>query len=48
MTPDGTVYEGSWRFGLPFGRGVCRYADGAEYSGEWRDGQPHGKGKRTY
>jgi hypothetical protein len=38
------IYQGTFRGGLPHGRGVCRYANGEKYVGEWRRGYFNGKG----
>lgn len=37
-------YEGSFRRGLPHGRGTYTWANGDVYSGQWRNGKRHGKG----
>ncbi len=37
-------YDGTWKSGLPHGRGRLEYADGKYYDGEWRMGKKHGEG----
>ena len=44
---DGSVYEGEFLNGVPFGKGICYYLNGAVYEGMWRHHEPHGQGKMT-
>ena len=46
--PDGSVYEGEFRAGLPHGRGHYRRTDGLEYRGHFRDGAFDGEGQMTW
>ena len=46
--PDGTIYQGDFRFGHPHGKGKITYADGGEFEGEFERGYPHGHGICSY
>jgi len=43
--PDGSLYEGYWKFGQPNGYGRMFHADGDVYIGYFLDGKAEGKGK---
>jgi hypothetical protein len=46
--PDGTTYEGQWKFRERNGRGTLIFPDGRKYVGDFKSGQRHGKGTLTY
>jgi hypothetical protein len=46
--PDGTVYDGQWRFRERNGMGTLTFPDGRKYSGEFKSGQRHGRGTMIY
>src|SRR5450759_5264132 len=46
--PDGTRYEGEWRYFVMNGRGVLTAPNGDRYDGEWRDGLMNGRGVVAY
>jgi len=46
--PDGTTYEGQWKFRERNGQGTLTFPDGRKYIGEFKSGQRHGKGTMTY
>ena len=46
--PDGTIYEGQWKFRERNGQGTLSFPDGRKYVGEFKSGQRHGKGTMTY
>jgi len=41
-------YRGSFKKGLPHGKGTYEYADGSLYEGMWSKGLRHGAGKLTF
>lgn len=41
---DGTVYEGDFEEGQPYGDGIIRYANGDVYTGGWEESAPDGDG----
>ena len=45
--PDGSIYEGEFRDGVPHGQGGMTRKDGGRYEGEFRDGEPTGEGTWT-
>ena len=46
IAPDGAggIYCGTFRDGLPTGKGTLEQDDGGRYEGEWRDGRRDGVG----
>jgi hypothetical protein len=46
--PDGTIYEGQWKFREKNGWGKLTYRDGRKYIGEFKSDQRHGKGTMIY
>lgn len=46
--PDGSRYEGDWRFDLKQGFGAYYYPNGDIYEGAWFKGQRHGLGTYFY
>jgi hypothetical protein len=46
--PNGAIYKGETKDGLPHGRGVMTYKNGERYEGEFFEGSKHGKGKYYY
>jgi hypothetical protein len=44
---DGSVFEGEFLNGIPYGEGVCYYLNGNIYKGTWRHHEPNGFGKMT-
>ena len=46
--PDGTVYEGQWRFRERSGQGTLTFPDGRKYIGEFKSGKRHGQGTMTF
>jgi len=46
--PDGSVYEGDFRAGVPHGGGHYQRADGVEYRGSFTDGTFDGEGELTW
>jgi len=46
--PDGTTYEGQWKFRERDGQGTLTFPDGRKYIGEFKSGQRHGQGTMTY
>ena len=46
--PDGTIYEGQWKFRERNGQGTLTFPDGRKYVGEFKSGQRHGKGTMTW
>ena len=40
--PDGTIFEGYFRHGLPNGRGRIIYSDREIYEGDFIDNKAHG------
>ena len=46
--PNGTVYEGTLKHGVPDGRGTYTYPGGNKYTGELRASYLHGRGKMIY
>ena len=46
--PDGIVYEGDLKNGIPNGYGKFTYPDGTQYIGGVKNAQYHGKGKIIY
>lgn len=45
---DGRLYEGSFKNGKPFGKGVKIWPDGRKYDGHWKNGMPAGLGTKVY
>ncbi len=41
-------YEGSFKNGYPYGKGIYTWANGEIYNGEWEDGKRNGIGDFTY
>ena len=41
---DGSKYEGTWKKGVPHGKGKRKYINGDLYEGEWRNFKRHGRG----
>ncbi len=41
---DGSVFVGTFRDGLPEGKGTCYYSNGDRYEGSWGKNSPHGEG----
>ena len=48
LHPNGAVYEGEIRDGVPHGQGKETHPDGLVFESEWRDGDPLGKGTVTF
>ncbi len=48
VLPNGSVYKGMMKEGLPDGIGEAKLADGSTYKGEWKAGYPEGKGSFTF
>lgn len=49
VNPDGSRYQGEWRFDKKNGKGLYIYGNNdGTYEGEWRDNKRHGKGVRVY
>lgn len=46
--PDGTRYEGQWKFRERNGQGTLMFPDGRKYIGDFKSGQRHGKGTMIY
>ena len=46
--PDGTVYEGQWKFRERNGQGTLTYPDGRKYTGAFKSGQRHGQGTMLF
>ncbi len=46
--PDGTRYEGQWKYRERNGRGTLTYPDGRVYTGQFKGDQRHGKGSLVY
>ena len=46
--PDGTVYEGQWKFRERSGQGTLKFPDGRIYAGEFKSGRRHGQGTMTF
>jgi hypothetical protein len=42
--PDGSVWTGEFKEGVPSGRGVCYYSNGDRYEGQWANNAPYGEG----
>jgi hypothetical protein len=42
---DGSTYEGSWKQGMPEGRGALLRPNGVKYTGSWKGGLIHGDGE---
>lgn len=45
--PNGDVYEGGYKYNLPFGFGILFYNEGGTYEGGFRNGMLNGFGKVT-
>lgn len=41
---NGSVYDGSYKNGLPNGKGTMQKKNGEKYSGDYKDGLPDGQG----
>lgn len=46
--PNGTVYQGHWKYRERNGRGSLTYPDGRKYTGEFKSNQRHGHGTMIY
>ena len=46
--PNGTVYEGQWKYRERNGRGKLTLPDGRKYIGDFKSGQRHGQGTMIY
>ena len=46
--PDGTTYEGQWRFRERNGQGTLTFPDGRKYTGAFKSDRRHGQGTMTY
>ncbi len=46
--PDGTTYEGQWKFRERNGQGTLTFPDGRKYTGAFKSNQRHGQGTMTY
>ncbi len=46
--PDGSRYEGQWKYRERNGRGTLTYPDGRVYTGEFKSDRRHGKGTLVY
>lgn len=46
--PDGTVYDGQWKFRERNGQGTLTFPDGRKYVGEFKSGRRHGRGTMTF
>lgn len=46
--PDGTVYEGQWKFRERNGQGTLTFPDGRKYVGEFKSGRRHGRGTMLF
>jgi hypothetical protein len=46
--PDGTRYEGQWKFRERNGQGTLTFPDGRKYVGDFKSDQRHGKGTMIY
>ncbi|MEQ1746670.1 MAG: caspase family protein [Saprospiraceae bacterium] len=42
--PDGSLWIGEFKEGVPAGKGTCYYASGERYEGQWAGGAPNGPG----
>lgn len=42
--PDGTRYDGFWKYGMQNGYGRLVHAEGDVYTGMWKDNKAHGYG----
>ena len=42
--PDGSVYEGQWRYDFANGIGRLAYINGNVYMGQWTKNRAHGSG----
>jgi hypothetical protein len=42
--PDGSIWVGEFKDGIPSGQGACHYANGDRYEGEWSNNAPYGEG----
>ncbi|XP_078505135.1 MORN repeat-containing protein 2 isoform X1 [Lissotriton helveticus] len=48
ITPNGIIYEGSWRDDRMNGTGRLGHPSGAVYEGEFKDNKFHGRGTYTF
>ena len=46
--PDGTKYEGQWKFRERSGQGTLTFPDGRQYIGEFKSGLRHGRGTMIF
>lgn len=46
--PNGDVYVGRMRYGIPYSYGTYTWANGDKYVGDWNEGKRHGKGNFTW
>jgi hypothetical protein len=46
--PDGTVYEGQWKFRERNGKGTLIFPDGRKYTGDFKSGRRHGQGTMLF
>jgi hypothetical protein len=42
--PEGSIWVGEFKNGVPQGKGICYYANGDRYEGEWENNKPNGEG----
>ena len=42
--PDGGIYEGEFKDGVPHGIGTLKFPDGGSYTGQFKDGKINGQG----
>ena len=45
---DGCIYEGEWRSGHRYGKGMFKWPSGTKYTGEFRKDQRNGIGRIEY
>ncbi|CDW78312.1 UNKNOWN [Stylonychia lemnae] len=45
---SGAIYNGEWKQGFRYGKGLMQWPDGAKYEGEWELGRAYGRGIFTH
>lgn len=45
---SGDVYNGQWKEGQRFGKGLIFHKEGGYYEGSWKNDKPNGKGRLIY
>jgi hypothetical protein len=43
--PDGSIFEGYWKYNMAEGKGRLIHSDGDVFIGRWKKDKAHGKGK---